>query len=63
MVRFRFMVGLVIVGLVILVTLQNVAPVETSVFLWTFELPRAVLIFAVFVFGFLVGQIFSVSRD
>lgn len=62
MARVKFLIGLTIVGLVVLITLQNVAPVETSLLLWTFELPRAVLIFAVFVFGFVVGQMFSFAN-
>lgn len=46
-----------LLGLVVLFTLQNVAEVELSFLIWTFKMPRAVLVFAILVIGIVAGWI------
>jgi len=52
-------IGIVIVGLIVLFTVQNVATVEVSFLAWSISLPRAVLLFLVFVGGVVAGLIFA----
>lgn len=55
----RFWLGIVLLGLVVMFTLQNVATVQVSFFLWTVELRRAVLLFVIFAAGAAVGWLFG----
>ncbi len=50
---------MVVLGVVVLFTIQNVAVVEVSFLFWTLKLPRAILLFVIFAAGALVGWIFS----
>lgn len=49
------LVGLV--GLVLVFAIQNVADVEVQFLIWSFNLPRAILIGVVFALGVLIGWI------
>jgi uncharacterized integral membrane protein len=55
---YRHWINLTLVGLVILFTLQNIAFVEVSFLFWSFELPRALLVFLIFVIGVVSGWLF-----
>jgi lipopolysaccharide assembly protein A len=55
---FRTAVGVVIVGLIVLFTLQNITTVEVTFLVWSVSLPRAVLLFLVFSGGVATGLIF-----
>jgi len=57
--KLQTVTGIVIVGLVVLFTVQNVATVEVSFLAWSISLPRAVLLFLVFVGGVVAGLIFA----
>jgi len=56
---FRFWFSMTLLGLAVLFAVQNVATVEVSFLLWTLKMPRAILMFLVFVAGALFGWIFS----
>lgn len=51
----KFAVGLVLIALVVLFTLQNTEIVEITLLLWTVSMSRAVMIFLVFLIGLLSG--------
>lgn len=55
----RFWVGMVLFGIVMLFTLQNIAIVEVSFFFWSLQLPRAILLFVIFALGAVTGWIFG----
>ncbi|NQV83591.1 MAG: LapA family protein [Rhodospirillales bacterium] len=57
--KLQTVIGIVIVGLIVLFTVQNVATVEVSFLAWSISLPRAVLLFLVFVGGVVAGLIFA----
>lgn len=59
----RFWLGLLLLGLVVLVTLQNVETVQVSFLLWSVELPRAVLLVVIFAAGAAVGWLFGRLRN
>lgn len=49
--------GIVLLGLVVLFTVQNIATVELNFFFWSFSMPRAILVFLIFLAGVLTGWI------
>lgn len=51
----KFAIGLVLIALVVLFTLQNTEIVEITLLLWTVSMSRAVMIFLVFLIGLLSG--------
>ena len=57
--KLQTAIGIVIVGLIVLFTAQNVATVEVSFLAWSISLPRAVLLFLVFSGGVVTGLIFA----
>jgi len=57
--KLQTAIGFVIVGFIALFTVQNVATVEVSFLAWSISLPRAVLLFLVFVGGVVAGLIFA----
>jgi len=59
--RWKKNLVLVIVALFIVFILQNAAPVTTSFFFITFEMPRALLILVVFLAGGVVGYLATVA--
>lgn len=59
--RIKRNIILVIVALAIVFTLQNAAPVTTTFFLMTFEMPRALLILVVFLCGGIAGYLVSAT--
>ena len=57
--KLQTAIGVVIIGLIVLFTLQNVATVEVSFLVWSITMPRAVLMFLVFAGGVLAGLMFA----
>ncbi|HOO00919.1 MAG TPA: LapA family protein [Syntrophales bacterium] len=55
----KFWAAIAFVALIVIFTLQNVAPVEVSFFFWHFSLSRALLIFFVFLGGVATGWSFA----
>lgn len=53
--QIRHIAALVLLGLVILVAVQNVEAVDVNFLMWTFTSPRVLLLFAVFAAGAIVG--------
>ena len=45
----------VLIGITVLFTIQNLAMAEIQFLLWSFSLPRAVLLLVIFAIGFLTG--------
>lgn len=48
---------IVLIGIGVVFAVQNVADVEVQFLLWSFALPRAILILAVLALGMLIGWI------
>lgn len=53
--KTKLTAGLVVVGLVVVFTLQNTEVVQVSFLLWTFSMSRVLLIFGLLVAGGLLG--------
>lgn len=53
--NLKSIIGLVLIALVIIFTLQNIQIVTVNFLLWDMSLPRAVMIFTVFLAGALTG--------
>lgn len=56
---FQFWLGIVVAGVVLLFTLQNIATVEVNFLIWSLSVPCAVLIFVLFGAGILVGLLLA----
>jgi uncharacterized integral membrane protein len=52
-----------ITALVVILIVQNLATVEVTFLFWAIALPRALLLFLVFVVGVLVGWIVKSAKD
>lgn len=61
--NIRFWAGMVLLGLVVLFTLQNVAVVEINFFFWSLKLPRAILLFVIFAMGTVLGWVFAKTHQ
>lgn len=57
--KLQTAIGFVIVGFIVLFTVQNVATVEVSFLAWSISMPRAVLLFLVFGGGVVTGLMFT----
>ena len=53
----RLWFSIAVLALVIIFTLQNIVTVEVTFLVWTIALPRAILLFVVFVLGVALGWI------
>ncbi|MBN2181449.1 MAG: LapA family protein [Sedimentisphaerales bacterium] len=53
--KFKIILIAVVLLLVLVVILQNTDPVNTKFLFWSFPLPRALLLFLTFMFGFIAG--------
>lgn len=53
------LVVLVIIGLVVVFSVQNAIPVATSFFLWKFEASLAIVVFLSVIAGIIIGAIIS----
>lgn len=53
--RMRLIVTLTLLGLIVLVALQNIRPAEVSVLFWTFQMPLIVVIILSYAVGLIVG--------
>ena len=60
--RVRPVVSFVLIGIVLVFAVQNVADVEVQFLIWSFALPRAILIVVVFALGMLIGWILHSLR-
>jgi uncharacterized integral membrane protein len=60
--RLRPIVSFVLIGIVLAFAVQNVADVEVQFLIWSFALPRAILIVVVFALGMLIGWILHSLR-
>ena len=59
----RHWIGIAVLGLVVVFTVQNVATTEVNFFFWSVSLPRAIVLFLVFAAGAAFGWLFRGSRD
>ncbi len=57
--NFKFVTILTLAGLFILFVLQNIAQVQISFLLWSFEMSRFLLLFLVFAAGLISGWVLS----
>ena len=57
--RIKLVIASMLVLMVAVVVLQNTEPVDTSILFFTFTLPRAFLLFATFVVGFVTGALWT----
>ena len=55
--QIRLWATFVLLGLVVLFTLQNVKVVDLTFLVWTFSMPRAVLVFLILIVGIIAGWI------
>jgi len=53
--KLQTAISIVIIGLIVLFTVQNVTTVEVSFLVWSISMPRAVLLFLVFGGGLVTG--------
>ena len=56
MLKIKLTLALILGAILMLVALQNMAPVELTVLLWTFETRRIVLIAFCVIVGFVIGR-------
>ncbi|MEK7321601.1 MAG: LapA family protein [Pseudomonadota bacterium] len=57
--KLKLTLGLVLIGLVIVFTLQNTAVVEVHFLLWTLSMSQVLLIFGLLVIGMALGWLIS----
>lgn len=57
--RTKLIIGLVLLGLVVLFTLQNTQVVEVRLLFWTISMSRVLLIFLLLAVGALLGWLAS----
>lgn len=55
--NIRLVFSLILIGLIVVFSIQNVAEVEVQFLFWSFTTRRAFLIFAVLAIGILVGWV------
>lgn len=53
--KFKIILIIVVLLLALIVILQNSQAVNTKILFWSFNLPRAFLLFLTFMFGFISG--------
>ena len=58
----RLILILVIVGLIIIFSLQNSAKVDLRLFFWSISIPRVLLILGSMVLGVIIGLLFPAKR-
>ncbi len=64
MLKFKMFLGITLLFLVVLFTLQNVAMVEIQFLLWGFSIPRSLLLFIVLFIGILIGWVMkTIAHD
>lgn len=61
--NIRLVLVLILIGLIVIFTIQNVAEVEIQFLLWGFHTRRALLIFFVLAIGIVIGWIAHSVRD
>lgn len=60
--RLRLWLTVAIVALLVIFTFQNLVTVEVTFLFWAIQMPRAILVFVVFVIGALLGWIIGSAR-
>ena len=64
MIKFKMFLGITLLLLVVLFTIQNVAVVEIQFLLWGFAISRSLLIFVVLSIGILIGWVMrAIAHD
>ena len=61
--RVRFVVILLLLGLVSLFSVQNVAPVELNFFVWSFQSRRIIVIGTSLIIGLAIGWLMGRFQD
>lgn len=59
----RYWVGMAVLGLVVIFTVQNIATVEVGFLFWSITLPKAIVLFLMFAAGSVFGWIFRGGRN
>jgi putative membrane protein len=54
----KFIISLVLIIAVLVFAIQNIAAVDIQFLLWSFSIPRALLIAALLGIGFVIGMLF-----
>jgi uncharacterized integral membrane protein len=57
--KIKLIFGLILLGLVVVVALQNAEIVTVNFLVWQFSLPRALMILASMVVGLIAGLLFG----
>ncbi len=60
--KFRSLISLVLAGLVVVFTAQNIQTVHVYFLLWEISMPRALMIFTVFLLGVVAGALLRPHR-
>jgi lipopolysaccharide assembly protein A len=55
----KSIISLILIIAVLIFSIQNVAPVEIQFLLWSFSIPRAMLIVILLGIGFVIGLLFN----
>ena len=64
LIKFKMFLGITLLLLVVLFTIQNVAVVEIQFLLWGFAISRSLLIFVVLSIGILIGWVMrAIAHD
>jgi uncharacterized integral membrane protein len=61
--RFRLSLSTVLVGLLLILILQNMVTVEIKVFWWTIAMPQALLLVITAMGGFVVGMLAGIKKE
>lgn len=61
--KYKIIVILIVLLLFLVVILQNTGPVVTKFLFFEFSLPRALLLFVTFAFGFIAGLLMAMRFE
>ena len=61
--KFKIIVIVIVLLLSLIVILQNMQSVRTNFLFWEFSLPRALLLFLTFFFGFIAGLLVAIRFE
>jgi putative membrane protein len=61
--KYKIIIILILLLLVLVVILQNTGPVVTNFLFFEFSLPRALLLFLTFAFGFIAGLLVAMRFE
>lgn len=57
--NYKLVIGLVLIGLVVIFTIQNTAVVEVRLFFWTIAMSRVLLMFILLAIGIIAGWLLN----